>query len=260
MSDEKIINTFDDDDDCQLPELPPLNELEVGRQVTEPPTWATERGSILDRLKRPGIAALTGGIGAGKSLVAEMFVELGAGHIDFDHLARRVIEPGTSGVSAVVELLGTRVINKGALDRAKIAALVYADEEIRKRLEEITHPRIWIMMGKELDNTDDSRLIVLSIPLLFEIGLETFFHPIILVYADLELRLKRLLVRDEKVDETIARRIIDAQWPDPPKIMGSTYVIHNGGSLMHTRNQVKQIYEEIDSALRPPLPTWPGGV
>jgi len=249
MIDEKNYLIFEDDDEEYELQLPPLNELEVGRLVVEPPVWASERTSIINKLKRPGRPAITGGIGAGKSLVAEMFVELGAGHIDFDNLSRRVVEPGTSGFAAVVELLGTRVVNKGALDRAKIAALVYADREIRQRLEEIIHPRTWTMMGKELDNADDSKLIIISIPLLFETGLETFFNPVVLVYAEPELRLKRLMAREEYPDEGMAKRIMDAQWPDPPKIMGANYVIHNGGPLTRTRNQVQQIYAEIEASI-----------
>lgn len=251
MDEKKYIVVFDDEEtDGRSPALPSSNEPGAERQVTAPPSWATERTSIIKKLKRPGRPVITGGIGAGKSLVAEMFVELGAGHIDFDRLARRVVDPGTSGFSAVVELLGSRVVTKGVLDRPKIAALIYADKEIRTRLEAIIHPRVWLMMGKELDNADDSRMILISIPLLFEAGLETFFNPIILVYAEPEVRLKRLKVRNSGLDESIIRRMMDSQWPDPPKIMVSDYVIHNGGQLARTRHQVQMVYSELEEIIR----------
>lgn len=238
-----------DDDACRLPKLPPLAELEIGRMVVEPPAWAAENKSIIEKLKLPGRVALTGGIGAGKSLVAGMLVELGAWQIDFDGLSRRAVEPGTDGFSAVEELLGPRVINNGTLDRGKIASLIYADHEIRKKLEDIIHPRVWLLMGDELDKADGDKLAVISIPLLFEAGLETFFNPIIMVYAEPEVRLQRLLARNNQLSESLARRIMAAQWPDPPKIMGANYIINNSCSIGHTRDQVGRLYEELEAVL-----------
>ena len=227
-------------------------ELELGRVVTEPPQWALNRPDIIEELARPGRVALTGGIASGKSTVADIFQSLGAAHIDFDLLARRVVEPGGPGFAAAVDLLGPGVVNSdGTLDRPKIAGLIFSDTGLKTGLEKIIHPLCWELMGQELTALADRLGVVISVPLLFEAGLETFFKTIVLVFVETEIQIKRLMKRHEGLDREGARRLIDNQWPAPPKVMGSTYVLNNSGSPAEAACQAESIWRSINNLKRP---------
>lgn len=231
---------------CRLPPSGFEQELELGRMVTEPPQWAAARKDIVERLSQPGRVALTGGIASGKSTVAEIFGELGAAHIDFDLLARRAVEPGSPGLTAVAEFLGPEVIGPdGNLDRSKVAGLVFSNPELKAGLEKIIHPLTWDLMGRDLEVLGDSSTVIISVPLLFEAGLESFFKTIVLVFADTETQIERLLKRQPNLDREGAERLISNQWPAPPKVMGSTYVINNGCGPVETRTQAEAIWRAI---------------
>lgn len=228
------------------------HELELGRVVAEPPQWALNRLDIIEKLALPGRMALTGGIASGKSTVADIFQSLGAAHIDFDLLARRAVEPAGPGFAAVVDLLGPEVVRAdGTLDRPKIAGLIFSDTELKVGLEKIIHPLCWELMGQELTALVDHPGVVISVPLLFEAGLETFFKTIVLIFVGAEIQIKRLMKRQQGLDWEGARRLIDNQWPAPPKVMGSTYVLNNSGSPAEAARQAESIWRSINSFKRP---------
>lgn len=224
-------------------------KMELGRLVTEPPVWAVERPDIAVRLvSAPGLVrlALTGGIASGKSTVAEMLMKLGAGHIDFDLLARQAVEPGTLGFEDTVALFGRDfVTSAGTLDRPKIGRAVFSDPDLKKKLEDIIHPRTWELMGAELEGMSDLATVAVSVPLLFEAGLESFFSPIVLVFTDVETQIERLLARNPTLDREGAENILASQWPAPPKVMGSSYVINNSGPLEETARQVEFVWRAL---------------
>lgn len=226
-----------------VPTRPPLNKLELGRLVTTPPAYALLKNQeIVQKLQtqpgRPRVA-LTGGVASGKSTVAKIFEELGAAHIDCDLLARRVVEPGSEGLAQVVELLGQNVLKQdGTLDRGRVGEAVFEDPDLRIKLESIIHPVVWELLGQELDHYED-RPVVVSVPLLFEAGLEIFFSKIVLIFTSPETQLTRLMTRQPELSTAQARNIIDSQWPSPPKVMGSTVVINNGEDQDQTRRQAE---------------------
>lgn len=231
---------------CRAPLTGFEQELELGRLATDPAAWAASRADILEKLARPGRVALTGGIASGKSTVAEIFEALGAAHIDFDRLARRAVEPGGPGFEAVVELLGKEVIGPdGSLDRPKIADLVFSSPELKARLENIIHPLTWEYMGRDLETFTDYPRVIISVPLLFEAGLETFFQTVILVFTGVETQIERLLKRQPSLDRAGAELLINNQWPAPPKVMGSTYVINNCGTPEDTHRQTEAVWRSI---------------
>ncbi|MDR2945421.1 MAG: dephospho-CoA kinase [Candidatus Adiutrix sp.] len=217
--------------------------------MAEPVAWVTQRPDITDRLvSAPGRLrlALTGGIASGKSTVAEMLVARGAGHIDFDILARRAVAPGSPGFDETVALFGPGILKAdGDLDRPKISRAIFSDPELKQKLEAIIHPRAWELMGEDLAAMDGKAAVVVSLPLLFEGGLERFFSPIVLVFADPETQLTRLLARNPELDRVAAENILAAQWPAPPKVMGSSYVINNSGSREDTARQVDAIWKAL---------------
>ncbi|MDL2226872.1 dephospho-CoA kinase [Deltaproteobacteria bacterium OttesenSCG-928-M10] len=224
-------------------------KLELGRRVTEPPAWAKERADIAARLQsRPGRLrlALTGGIASGKTAVAGMLEKRGAAHIDFDVLARRAVEPGSPGAAQAADLFGADFINEdGSLKRREVSRLIFSDPEKKAALENIIHPLTWELMAGELIRLAEAPQVVISVPLLFEAGLETFFSPIVMVFAAPAVQMARLTARNPELDESQAMAMIETQWPAPPKVTGSNYIINNNGSLEDTARQVEALWREL---------------
>ncbi len=234
---------------AQLPPSPFAAELELGRLVTEAPSWALEQTDIAATLvSEPGRVrmALTGGIACGKSTVAEIFVELGAIHIDFDQLARLAVAPGSQGLVAAAELFGPKALDAdGTLNRPYVRQAIFNDPQLKEVLENIIHPITWQLMGTQIDQNPDAPLTIISIPLLFEAGLETFFNPITTIFAPISTQIARLAQRHPNSTEDDLQNMIDAQWPAPPKIMGSSFVIHNAADLSTTRTQVEHVWQQL---------------
>lgn len=224
-------------------------EFVLGRLVTAPPGWALERADIREMLQsRPGRLrfALTGGVAGGKSSIADIFVKLGAGHIDFDQLARQAVAPGSQGLHKVLELLGPDFADsEGQLDRPKTARAIFSDPEKKAALESILHPITWDLLGAELRAQESAPALAISVPLLFEAGLESFFSPIVMVFASAEVQRRRLRLRNPGLSPEQAEEIISSQWPSPPKVMGSTYIINNNGSLEDSAKQVEMVWRAM---------------
>lgn len=153
---------------------------------------------------------LTGGIGSGKSTVARALAELGAVVIDADQLAREVLAPGSEGLAEVVKAFGDDVLVDGALDRAALAAKAFASDEARETLNSITHPRIGALTAERMGAAAEDAIVAHDVPLLVEKGMAPFYHLVIVVHADVELRVKRL-VESRGMDEADARSRIAAQ-------------------------------------------------
>lgn len=154
---------------------------------------------------------LTGGIGAGKSTVANRLSEHGAVLIDSDRIAREVVEPGTPGLAELVETFGDDVLAPdGSLDRAALAAKAFADEESRKRLNAIVHPKVGARTAELMAAAASDAIVVHDIPLLVEVGLAPRYHLVVMVDAPEEVRVRRL-VEARGMPEPDARARIKAQ-------------------------------------------------
>ncbi|QTI67448.1 dephospho-CoA kinase [Gordonia polyisoprenivorans] len=157
---------------------------------------------------------LTGGIGAGKSTVAKTFIERGGFHIDADKIAREVVEPGTPGLARLVEAFGEDILaGDGSLDRAALAAKAFVDDESRSTLNSITHPLVGARTQEMLEAAPDDAIVIQDIPLLVEGNMAPFFHLVIIVHADAEERVRRL-VELRGMPESDARARIAAQADD----------------------------------------------
>jgi len=193
------------------------------------------------------IIGLTGGIATGKSTVAAMLAERGAAVVDSDRVAREVVEPGTAGLAAVVSAFGDGVVDgTGRLDRARLAALIFADPGRRRRLEEILHPliRTRTLELAAAATAAGPPLIAVDVPLLFEVGRQRDFPDgVMLVYADAATQLQRLREREGLDAEAAARRLA-AQLPIDGKRSLATWVIDNRGSLAVTCDQVARWWAE----------------
>ncbi|MEW5722435.1 MAG: dephospho-CoA kinase [Thermodesulfobacteriota bacterium] len=204
------------------------------------------------------LVAVTGGIASGKSVVAAMLEELGAPMIDFDVLARRVVEPGRPAYNDIVEFFGRQVLQEdGALDRKKLSGLVFSDLEKRKKLESFTHPRISLEFARRLEEItarDPEAVVQAVVPLLIEINLQYLFHKVVVVYVRPEVQVQRLVQRDG-LTEAEAANILKAQLPIDEKVGYADFVINNEGTLAETRRQVETLWEELKKA----RPAEPGG-
>ncbi len=199
--------------------------------------------------------ALTGNVAAGKSAVSALWVAEGVPVVSADELARRAVEPGSSGLDAVRETFGQGVIaSDGSLDRGALRSRVFGNEEARKRLEAIVHPRVWALREawmRERREAGDP-LVVAEIPLLFETGREADFDVVVLVDAPAEVRLGRL-VETRGLAEDEARRIIAAQMDPAEKRRRADIVIDNAASLDALRARAAEVLDEVRQGLATPL-------
>lgn len=191
------------------------------------------------------VIGLTGGIATGKSTVARMFKQLGAVVVSADDMARRAVAPGEPALRDIRNAFGDDVVHPdGTLDREKLAAVVFTDEDARRRLEAITHPHIRRMMRERIAaGVAAGHVVVAEIPLLFESEpARALVGPAVVVYADAETQKERLMVRDG-LTESEAEARMAAQLPMADKVARADYVIDNGGSEAHTREQVHALWD-----------------
>ena len=188
---------------------------------------------------------LTGGIGSGKSTVSGILRELGAVVIDSDLLAREVVAPGTPGLARVVEAFGPEVLTpEGAMDRAKVGALVFADPQQRQRLESIIWPLVAEASAALAATAGPDDLVVHDIPLLVETGQQGSFDAVLVVDAPVETQVERL-VRDRGMSEDEARSRIAAQATREQRLAAATHVIENTGTIEDLRRRVAEVVAEL---------------
>ena len=175
------------------------------------------------------ITAVTGGIGAGKSSAAARLAERGAVVIDSDRLAREVVAPGTPGLAAVVASFGPGVLSpSGELDRAALAAVVFADPDARRHLEAITHPRVRARFAELVAAAPRDAIVVNDIPLLVDLPTAASFHLVIGVHAAASTRVSRLVGRG--LTEADARARIAAQISDEERrALCDVWLSNDGG-------------------------------
>jgi len=194
--------------------------------------------------------ALTGGIATGKSWVRARFEDLGVPTIDSDVLAREAVAPGTPGLAAVVTRFGREILlPSGALDRQKVAGIVFADPDARRDLEAIVHPEVrratdqWFLA---LDPQSHPWALA-DIPLLYETGRTRDFDTVIVVACDPETQVRRIIGRDG-LSEHDARQRLAAQLPIAEKVAKADYVIQTDGTLDETDEQVTRIWKTLSGA------------
>jgi dephospho-CoA kinase len=189
------------------------------------------------------VVALTGGIGAGKSTVAQNFAELGALVIDADQLARMAIERGSDGFAEVLLRFGDEIILNGDIDRKKLAEIVFSDEGARKDLEKIIHPRVQATFAEVVEDLEQGDILIYEIPLLVETDAAEKFDYIITVEADIELRKARLLKKGLYISQ-IEKRIAAQATQESREAIADT-VIYNDGDEDDLLRQVENLWESV---------------
>jgi dephospho-CoA kinase len=187
------------------------------------------------------VVALTGGIGAGKSTVAQYFSELGAVVVDADHLARIAIERGSKGFDEVVATFGQEIISNGDIDRKALAAIIFNDPELKRKLESIIHPRVQQLFAQAVAQSDPGVPLIYEIPLLVETNAAEKFDYVITVEADEELRISRLLARGMFISDIKAR--LANQAPSSARTEIADVVITNDGDDDQLLRQVENLWE-----------------
>ncbi|MGH3796378.1 MAG: dephospho-CoA kinase [Pseudonocardiaceae bacterium] len=187
---------------------------------------------------------LTGGIGSGKSTVAARLAERGGWIIDSDRIAREVVQPGSVGLHGVVDAFGAEILAEyGALDRAALAARVFDDADARRRLGAIVHPLVATRSAELIEAAPADAIVVQDIPLLVEAGLAAGFPLVVVVHADPEVRVRRL-VEQRGMPEADARARLAAQATDEQRHAAADVWLDNSGSLEGTIAAVDRLWDE----------------
>jgi dephospho-CoA kinase len=193
------------------------------------------------------LVGLTGGIGSGKSTVAERFRQRGAVVVDADAAARSVVEPGTPALGRLVERFGDGILAAdGSLDRPALAALAFADDASRRALEAITHPAIIEDMDRRIAAAPPDAIVVVEVQLLAETwsGNERPYRAVVVVEAPREVRLERLVAKGMTRDD--AERRMAAQATDDERRAIATSVIENAGDLAALDEQVDAVWLDLE--------------
>jgi dephospho-CoA kinase len=191
---------------------------------------------------------LTGSIAVGKSFVSSVLAELGCHVLDADATAREVVAPGGEGLRRVVEAFGPEILAAdGALDRARLGRVVFADEGKRQMLNSLLHPLIiaaqdeWLR-GRERE--DPSGVAVIDAALMIETGSYRRFDKLIVVHCRDDVQLERLMRRDTLAREDAERRVA-AQMPQAEKMRHADFLIDTSGTREETRAQTAEVYGRL---------------
>ena len=187
---------------------------------------------------------LTGGIASGKTVVSDRLHELGAVVIDADLLARQVVEPGTPGLTAVVDRFGPGLAADGALDRTALGRLVFGDPAARRELEQIIHPAVRRRAAELEAVAPGDAVVVHVIPLLVETGQQDSFELVVVVDVEPAVQLERLRSRNG-LGVAEARARIDAQASRRDRLAAADRVLPNDGTLEQLRTQADQLWLEL---------------
>lgn len=191
------------------------------------------------------ILGLTGGIGTGKSTVANMLKRKGIPVVDTDLISREVIQ-----YPEIIEKIKLEISNEvfdfnNKLNRKKMSEIVFENQEKLKKLNEIMHPVILKKMWDEVEKLKkDYKIIVVDIPLLFEINMENEVDKVLLIYSSKEIQIERIMNRDGRTREE-AIKIINSQMPLYKKREKSDYIIQNNDSLEKLEKNLDKIVQKL---------------
>src|SRR5579864_256813 len=196
------------------------------------------------------LVGLTGGIGAGKSTVATLLAEHGAVVIDADSIVRELQQPGTDVFRAIVDRFGTHVVAAdGALDRERLADIVFRNDDARSALNAIVHPAVYAVMSERIAAVkDEDKVVVLDIPLLAEAGGGGGMDAVVVVEADDEMRVARVVSERGLNAEDVRARMATQASSEQREALADV-VIRNNGAPEDLRAQVDDLWEQLRARL-----------
>ena len=189
------------------------------------------------------VIGITGGIASGKSTASNMVREMGYTVIDADYASRVVVEPGQKAYGEIIGQFGESILHEdGTLNREKLGAIIFTDEEKRKQLNRIVHPAVRAYMNEEREAAFErgEKIVFLDIPLLFESKLTHMVDKTVLIYVDQDVQLHRLMARNNLTEEQAKARI-NSQMPLSEKKALADEVIDNNMDIDRTRSQLVSV-------------------
>ncbi|MBR6219071.1 MAG: dephospho-CoA kinase [Clostridia bacterium] len=193
---------------------------------------------------KPYVIGLTGGIGTGKTDAARYLESLGAARVDADAVSRALTGPGGEALDEIRRVFGDAAFHPdGALDRAVLGKLVFANEAARRALEGIMHPLVQrdMLMAMDAAAEAGAKVVVLDVPLLFETGMDALCDETWTLYVSREIQISRVAARDGLSREEIEARI-DSQMPTEARIARATHAIDTDRPVERTRAELEQLY------------------
>lgn len=186
------------------------------------------------------IIGLTGGIGSGKSTVANLFEDLGVPIIDMDYIARQVVEPGQTALQQITQIFGNELIDaEGKLKRQQLSQIIFDSEEKRRQLETILHPLIREETERQLAKLETPYCVVV-IPLLLESDQRSLVNRILVVDAPEDIQIARTMQRDG-ISASQAEKILASQVDRQSRLNAADDIINNSGELEALRHQVNKL-------------------
>ena len=191
---------------------------------------------------------LTCGIGSGKTTVSNLFNNLGTPVIDTDIISRELVVNNTSVLKELIETFGDSIVrNSDAIDRKKLAQIVFNNKEAKQQLEDILHPRIRTEVKNLIQDYNSEhtppQYVIIVIPLLFETGFRNLIDKILVITSEEHIRIKRITQRDHRSLDEI-RSIIDSQATDETRIREADDIIENNDNLKGLESQVLQLHKK----------------
>jgi dephospho-CoA kinase len=196
--------------------------------------------------------AVTGGAGSGKTSVCNRLKELGVKVISADEMAREAVAPCTTAFKKIVHYFGnTILLSDGTLNRKKLRRMITDDNDARLAMERFIHHEIAKLILKNVvcAEKEGSRMVVIEVPLLFELDMKEQFDWVVVVSADKELRIKRLMTRDQTSRDE-AMDLIDVQMPEKEKIDRADYVVRNEGSMERLVESVDILFNNLNNIVK----------
>lgn len=193
--------------------------------------------------------AITGSAGSGKTLVCNRFKSLGLDVIFLDALAREVVTPGSVALQKIAGHFGKKVLSpNGTLNRKVLRQIMINDAQDRKIIERFIHPRITELMNRQVSEAEKrgETLILVEVPLLFEKRIEKQFHVVILVAADQDVKVKRLMDRDN-ISRRDALGLLNVQMTDDQKRDRADFIITNNGFRDEVFQSVDRIFQRFQA-------------
>jgi len=197
------------------------------------------------------VIGLTGNIASGKSVVASMFEDLGAKVIDADDIARKVVEPYEPGWKKIVDTFGQDILNPDdTINRKALGDIIFNNDQKRKILNDITHPKIMQKVRETVETyrNENVEIVIIEAALIVEKGgLKDLIEKLIVVTADKESQIERLIERNGLTKEEALSRI-NSQMPGSEKAQHADYIIDNSDSIDNAENQVNNLWSELEQS------------
>jgi len=198
-------------------------------------------------MKKNLVVGLTGGIASGKTTIAEIFQNLGAEIIDADVLYHQLLRDDPSIKSSLAATFGENILNENReIDRSKLGPIVFDNPDRLRTLNELVHPAVISRMKGEIErrlSSAEYKVVMIVVPLLIETNMTGMVDSVVLVYADEEIQLQRLMQRGLSQED--ARKRIQSQMSSREKTRFANFIIDNNGKLSDTNGQVKQVWSAL---------------